>query len=429
MTQRTQSKNGGIHRVHVALRVGFFLALRQIRRANRWTNLLVIAIMALTFLNLVVVSGVLVGMIEGVVQTIRAHYLGDVFISTLKGKTYIQKSQDIVRATESIPGVIGVSARYLQAGTVEGDYKKPKKPGEVGEVVGTTIAGIDPATEDRVAGLSQLIVEGDYLAPDDFDRVLVGSLLLKKYLEFESPNFPVLAHAEVGDKIRLTIGENVREVTIKGIVKSKADEIDRRVFMVDRQFRSLTNRFDYNADEIVVRIAPGEDPALVKRAILATGAEEYANIQTAEEAEPKFVKDMKETFNILGAVISSIGLVVASITIFIVIFINAITRRKFIGILKGIGIHALAIEIAYVIQSVFYAVLGTALGVVFVFGFLKPYMDRNPINFPFSDGILVATLEGTLLRIAALFIATLVAGYIPARIVTKQNTLDAILNR
>ena len=38
-------------------------------------------------------------------------------------------------------------------------------------------------------------------------------------------------------------------------------------------------------------------------------------------------------------------LVVASITIFIVIFINAITRRKFIGILQGIGISGEAIEI------------------------------------------------------------------------------------
>jgi ABC-type antimicrobial peptide transport system permease subunit len=84
---------------------------------------------------------------------------------------------------------------------------------------------------------------------------------------------------------------------------------------------------------------------------------------------------------------------------------------------------------AYIIQSLFYAILGTALGTILVFGVIKPYLDRNPINFPFSDGILVATVEGTVTRIVILFIATLIAGYIPARIVVKQNTLDAILGR
>ena len=47
----------------------------------------------------------------------------------------------------------------------------------------------------------------------------------------------------------------------------------------------------------------------------------------------------------------------------------------------------------------------------------------------FSDGILVATAGGTGIRVAVLLIATLIAGYIPARIVVKQNTLDAILGR
>jgi len=64
-----------------------------------------------------------------------------------------------------------------------------------------------------------------------------------------------------------------------------------------------------------------------------------------------------------------------------------------------------------------------------VFLILKPYLAAHPIDFPFSDGILVATLIGTVVRGVILFVATLIAGYIPARIVVKQNTLDAILGR
>jgi hypothetical protein len=73
-----------------AARVGFFLAVRQIKRASIWTNVLVICVMVLTFLNLVVVSGILVGLIEGAVQAVARHYVGDVFITQLKEKNNIE---------------------------------------------------------------------------------------------------------------------------------------------------------------------------------------------------------------------------------------------------------------------------------------------------------------------------------------------------
>ena len=44
-------------------RVGWFLAVRQMRRSSKWTTALIIFIMVLTFLNLVVVSGLLLGLI------------------------------------------------------------------------------------------------------------------------------------------------------------------------------------------------------------------------------------------------------------------------------------------------------------------------------------------------------------------------------
>ena len=114
---------------------------------------------------------------------------------------------------------------------------------------------------------------------------------------------------------------------------------------------------------------------------------------------------------------------------FIVIFINAITRRKFIGIAKGIGISGRAIEISYVMQSFFYAVCGSIIGLIMVYGFLVPYFANNPINFPFSDGILVASFVGTSIRVGLLILATIIAGYVPARLIVRKNTLDSILGR
>jgi acetoin utilization transport system permease protein len=109
--------------------------------------------------------------------------------------------------------------------------------------------------------------------------------------------------------------------------------------------------------------------------------------------------------------------------------VNAITRRKFIGILKGIGIHPKAIEFSYILQSIFYALIGSLIGLIILYGLLIPFVDVHPINFPFSDGIIYAPLIGTLVRIAILLVFTILAGYIPARMIVKKNTLDAILGR
>jgi ABC-type antimicrobial peptide transport system permease subunit len=80
-------------------------------------------------------------------------------------------------------------------------------------------------------------------------------------------------------------------------------------------------------------------------------------------------------------------------------------------------------------QASIYAGLGIIFGMGLVFFLIKPYFSAHPINFPFSDGILVATLSSSLIKAFILLVTTIIAGYIPARIVIKQNTLSAILGR
>jgi putative ABC transport system permease protein len=413
----------------ISLKVGFFLALRQIKRSSRATTALIIFVMTLTFLNLVVVRGVLVGLVEGINQVYKEVSTGDIFISNLPKKDYIENSQSIVKIIDSLPWVTAYTPRYIESGRVEADYKIKIRETDKSNSAGGAIAGINPTLEENTTHLSSKMVEGEFLTPNDSDYVVLGASLLKKYVPVDSASFSFLENVGPGTKVRVTVGQVTREFTVKGILKSKADEADMRVYMLDTTLRSLIGRTDYNVDEIAIKIQPGVDPYLVKEALLRSGVGDTARVQTYEEGVPKFVQDIKNTFALLGNVVGSISLVVASITIFIVIFVNAITRRKFIGILKGIGISSRAIEIAYMFQSVFYAALGIGIGLLILYGFLVPFISAHPIKFPFSDGILVAEYFATGLRVFLLCLATIVAGYIPARIVVKKNTLDSILGR
>lgn len=424
-----QYRKNKFAKLMTAMKVGFFLAVRQIKRSSLWTTGLIVAVMTLTFLNLVVVSGILVGLIEGASEAHRLHNTSDVVISTLREKTYIEHTPEILAAIKGLPQVEAYTARYQDSMVVEANYKTKTRESDLTNSAGTNAVGIDPIAEDRVTDLSHFVVEGSYLTPTDYDQILIGSQLLKQYLDIEAPGFTTLDNVQVGSRVRVKINGNVREVTVKGIMKSKVDNIDRAVYFVDSQLRGIIGRTDYNVAQIAIKLKPGVDPASVRDMLKALGFGQYAKVQTFEDAQPKFLIDIKNTFALLGTIISSIGLAVACITIFIVIFINAITRRKFIGILKGIGINSTAIEFAYVLQSIFYALCGIVFGFIIVFAFLKPYIAAHPINFPFSDGILVATISGTMIRAAVLVVATVIAGYIPAKIVVRQNTLDAILGR
>lgn len=430
--ERNNLKNKNTNRKIHNVKIGYFLAYRQLKHASIWTTSLIVVVMMLTFLNLVVVNGILVGLIQSSIDASQDRYSGNVIISTLRQKSIIENSDEIEKVLSNLPNVTDVVPRVLAGGSIESDYRRLLKEGETPNKAQTSISGIVPSDEDRATGLSKYIIDGAYLDNNDKDGVLVGAFLVNELTPVDAVGFTQLRNVHVGDKVRITVNGNSKEVYIRGFLKSKINEIDARVIMTQSELRKLVGRSDTNVSEIAVKLKDGStemDGVRIKEILSANGYDFDAKIQTATEAQPKFLKDMKSLFGLLGTLMGSIGLVVASITVFIVIFVNTLTRRKFIGILKGIGISSKSIEYSYIMQSAFYAIVGALLGMLVLYGFLVPFIDAHPINFPFSDGILYAPLRGTLLRVLALFVTTIIAGYIPARMIVKKNTLDSILGR
>lgn len=414
----------------VNIRVGFYLALRQIRRASRWTTSLIVFVMLLTFLNLVVVTGLLVGIVAGISNQFRIQQTGDVMISALDTKDYIENSPQILSFLETLPQPQVISARYGTSGTIEANYYSRVDLNEKPNETGASIAGIDPIVENDFSNLSKYVKEGHYLSENDYDTVLLGPQFIDRYSFGEQPGLTPLKNVYPGTKIRLTINGSTREVIVKGILDVPANSpLAARVFMPISEVRQLMGRTDYAVNEIAVLLKPGTDGVVFRDLLKRSGIGDKAKVQTFEEGIPNGVAEVQNTFAMIGNAIGSIGLVVAAITIFIVIFINAITRRKFIGILKGIGISSEAIEISYVFQSLFYAAIGSALGIGILYGFLVPYVSAHPISLPISEAIIVAPLDGTMIRIGLIVLTTIIAGYLPSRMIVRKNTLDSILGR
>lgn len=430
------------------LKVGSFLGIRQIRRGSIWINLLIISIMTLTFLSLVVIPGILIGLTEGSFEQNREHLTGDLYLTTLPDEETIVNTQDIVRVLDTLPEVENYSVRYRIATTVEAGYINRPDFTQDSESLSISAYVINPEQEEATTNLSKFLVEGEMLESGEAGQVLVGATLLKKYSNF-ADLFEPLVDVEVGRPVKITLqgealegierdqafidGDNragqTTEFNVKGIVDSKVGELSGSIFITEPDYRRIAKKRSLQAAEIAIKHNGKFTDEQFKEIALSYGFGDYAKVRTADESIPKFLADVQKTFALLGNMIGAIGIVVSSITIFIVIYINALTRRKFIGILKGIGISEGAIEFAYMLQSIFYAFIGIGLGLIILYGLMVPFFEANPIDFPFSDGILVAKLVPTMVRSLVLLLVTMVAGLMPARIIVRQNTLDSILQR
>lgn len=393
------------------------------------TNLLVIFIMVLTFLNLLFVRGILIGLPQGAINANERNYYGDIYISTLSTKKYIEKDSEVLEAISTLNNVKSYTSRYAVRSVVVGNFNERVKSDEKLDSISATSLGINPSKEITTINLNAHIREGELFKSDSTNEIVLGIDLVSKFASPGSDSSATLDTVDIGDEVEITINNITKKVKVIGFANAKVGEIDSRVLMSQTLFKEFVRNEDFKPSEIVLRLEGKNEHNQTKIALLNKGVGAFAKIETPSEYQPSFVEDIVTTFAILGDVIGTIGLIVASITIFIVIFVTAVTKRKFIGILKGIGISSLAIEISYVFQSLFYATVGSAIGLIILYGFLVPYFNANPIDFPFSDGILVAEYSETINRTITLFIATIVAGYLPARYIVSQNTLDAILGR
>jgi len=230
--------------------------------------------------------------------------------------------------------------------------------------------------------------------------------------------------------VLLSINGVQKEVTIKGVFTTNSIFIDSRIYMTESAFREMTQNTSLNSSEIAIRLIPDASLTQAKTFIQKNlPKNENVIVETSTEALPSSIYTIIQALGKLGNLVGAIALMVSAFTIFIVIYVNAVTRRKYIGILKGIGISVRAIEISYIFQALFYAILGMVISSAFILGLIKPYFDIHPFNFASINASLAIGIGDVIPNAIALLITSFISGFIPAWLVTKQNTLDAILGR
>lgn len=402
------------------LEIASFLAIKSITRGNKATTALIIFILSLAFINLIFVSGMLNGMLATINNQVRNNLVSNIVVEPQEEPTkkdFIIHARDLESQMAQIPGVIGVSSRYKLAGTFSFDKEKNGKF----KVRSGEINGINPQTERHISNIAKNIIGGDYLEGNENDEIIIGSELAGGYGGFEQGID--LGGVKVGDKIKVAYAnEVIRDYKVKGIFRVQFGFTDRLAFITKKEAESILSVHD-NASQIFVKTKE-------------TGTEDKYARQIQSFAPNLQVRTWKSfvgalgnvtsSFNMISLVISIIGLAVAAITIFILIYINSVSKKRQIGILKAIGIRQSVIIYSYILQALFYAISGVIIGTLLTLFVLAPFFISRPLKLPMGDTSLLVDPANLFYNSISLLVAAIIAGFIPSWRAAKENILKAI---
>ncbi|HPL92879.1 MAG TPA: FtsX-like permease family protein, partial [bacterium] len=332
---------------------------------------------------------------------------------------YIYDRDSVQEKLLSIPGILATTSHYVANANFVYD---PENDGENEEKGAWTVKSINPEKEMTVTGVHNKMVSGQYLDINDRDYIMVGRDISGG---FGSPYVEEsLGGIKVGDKVKLIFSNGVqREYTIKGIFATKNMLADMTAFLSEKEMESILGTKNM-ASEILVRVQnPGQERLYIEK-IESMGISDLKmkSWQDFLASSASFT----DSFMVINLILSGIGLIVAGAIIFIVIYINVVNKRKQIAILKAIGMEAKIIVNSYVLQSMFYAIIGISLGLLFIYGFVIPYFLANPMNLPTGDTSITANPDTLITAAISLISVAILAGFFPAWMVSRGQILDAM---
>lgn len=402
------------------LKVALFLAFKSIVKGNKSTIVLIILILSLTFVNLLFGGALLNGIITSINKQVATNVVSNIVIEPQEKpvrKDFIVNALELRQQLEKIPGIVATASRYKLLATIAYDKEKNGKF----KYIAGEITGINPEDEKKISEIAGKIVAGQYLEDLGEGEILLGSDLTGGYggyMELAS-----LGGAKVGDKIKVVFNNGIaRDYKIKGIFKTEFDYADRQAFITLKEAESVLTVHN-SASQILVKTDE-------------SGKEDYFINQIRPHIPDLEIRkwidfvgalgDISKSLNMINLIISVIGLIATALTLFILIYIEVIHKRRQIGILKAIGMKQSIIIYSYIFQALFYTASGIIIGSLLVLYIIKPYFTSHPLKLGIGETSLTINQIGFVYNILILLAAGFIGGVFPSWKAARENILKAI---
>jgi putative ABC transport system permease protein len=406
------------------LKLAFYLAYKSIIKGSPWTLALMMLVMSLSFANLILTPSIMSGVTLAINQQQIETLFGHILIDPANRGAYLEGVDQIAAQVSQTPGVAAVAPHLSSSAVFE--YSPSGSPGSDQARSGRwNVIGIDPREEARVTTIHSSVIGGSYLAPSENGQILLG-VDIAGGSGSDNKDFQTLGGAKVGDQVRLTFANgNQATFRVKGIFKARQTAANNLAYISTADMASVlgppggTN----SASQILIRTQPGNDDDRTLNQLKTLG------IQGVVRSWLDYgggAGGIVSSFGIIASLIGGIGLVVAGVVMFIVIYINVVHKKRQIGILRAIGISRNVVMASYLMLAFLYAILGIVFGGV-IFGYiLVPYFNSHPIDLPI--GLVSLAIDSGTIRnaVIGLLFAALLAGSIPVINITRHSIIQAI---
>lgn len=392
-----------------SLKTTFFLAWKNIV-ASKKTLIVITLVLSLSFLSITFFAAIIDGLgfafEEKSINTITGHLT----IEPNYDESYIYNPDEIVKKIRRLDGVHATSRIEKGVSIIDSDT-----------MVGGQVLFVNIEDEDRVSIFSQNIVEGIRLTKNSGNEIIIGSDFIEKYAS-DDDNKKRL-DVGVGDKIILQFNNGLsKEYKIRGIYQTNSAFSDGYILMNKEEYPKIFEGSTDIASTILIKLPERGLEEEYTYKLRELGVNEQIN---SWETKISKIKQFTSSLEITNKITGAIGLITTFATIYIIIFINVMTKRKQIGILKAIGIKKNIILGSYIIQSIVYAVLGVLVGILII-KILMIYFASNPLKMPIGDVYPLIELNKLLIASLSIIFASLAAGYFPSKKATEDNILDSI---
>jgi putative ABC transport system permease protein len=237
-----------------------------------------------------------------------------------------------------------------------------------------------------------------------------------------SEPFTYKHHVQRGDSLRLALGQTRQDFRIVDVYFDYASE--RGMVLMDRKVM-LKYLPDPAPSNIAVFVQPGTSVPEVRRAIETAAANYRVLIFASGDLRTQAVQIFDRTFAITYA-LEAIAVIVAVIGVAGALLALVIDRRRELGLLRYLGASSAQLRKLILTEAGLLGILANLSGVALGF-FLSLILifviNKQSFGWSIRFHWPVAALLGAMIVVC---VATLLAGYYPARIAVRLNPLEVI---
>jgi ABC-type lipoprotein release transport system permease subunit len=292
---------------------------------------------------------------------------------------------------------------------------------------GANVTGIDPDQENKVTGIGDNIIEGEYFDSDKQNQILIGEKLAQKL------------KVKLRNKVVLTVQDTDGNITagafrISGIYRTSNSSLDElNVYVRDTDISRLLGLDTDQIQEIALLLQDNTDLAAT-----------YEGLQSKYPG--LLVEDWKTLAPELRIVIDSfsqtmylfMSIILLALTFGIIntMLMAVLERIHELGILMAIGMNKLSVFLMIMLETLYLAIIGGICGLLLAYGSIQLLSNTGIDLSAFATGlssygmdtmVYPAFPDKQFLEIfIMIFIAAVLSAIYPAYKALKLNPVQAI---